>query len=63
MPKMPTAEDIQKYKEWEAEHEKKLQTDPEYKAKWERERAFLERVFPKRDSDVFAVDKIRNNEK
>ena len=51
MPKMPTAEDIQKYKEWKAEHEKKLQTEPEYKAKWERKRAFLERVLPKHYSE------------
>lgn len=40
------SEELRKYHE---EHEKKLATDPEYRKKWEKQTADLNKLFPKRD--------------
>ena len=44
MPRKLTPEEIQEFKKWEAEHEKKLETDPEYRKWWEKQLKDFEKI-------------------
>ena len=57
-PKMPTPEQIQMMRDYQKEHEKLMQTDPEYRKKWEKRRADLEKIALVNDS----IDSIQKGD-
>ena len=50
-PRPFTPEEIRMLKAQREEHLKKIETDPEYRKKWEKQTANLSRLIPKRDME------------